>query len=63
MSYESNKELLTGGFQSPYDICAVRREIVRVSRSQDDVTRMTRNKSGLQSVSSVALYQQLGQFV
>jgi len=40
MSYESNKELLTGGFQSPYDICAVKTEIVRVSRSQDDVTRM-----------------------
>jgi|GEM_PF-6564135 len=39
MSYESNKELLTGGFQSPYDICAVRTESVRVSRSQDDKTR------------------------
>jgi hypothetical protein len=64
MSYESNKELLTGGFQSPYDICAVRRVIVRVSRSQDDVTRMdTETKPDLNPCNLWLLLHQPTQYV
>src|SRR5689334_4500474 len=38
MSFENNKQLLTGGFQPPYDICAGLDKNVRLRRGQVDGT-------------------------
>src|SRR5215210_7712825 len=44
MSFDSNKGLLTAGFQCAYDNCALRFENVRVQRSQDDGAQMDRDE-------------------